>query len=77
MTLNILYIINKDFERATNLAFSPRNSLYISKNDGFFDNNYNQQRDTIVNLNTLAQLGRDKYSKKQLAMIKAAQQSED
>lgn len=75
-TLNILYIINKDFERAASLCFSPRNSLYISKNDGFFNNLYNQQRDTVINLNTFVHLGRDRYSKAQLEKIKAAQESD-
>ena len=73
-TLNILYIINKEFARAANLAFNPRNAFHISKNDGFFDNDYNQQRDTIINLNTFIQLGRGYYTPEQLAAIKAAKE---
>ena len=74
-TLNILYIVNKEFAKYASLAFSPRNSLYISKNDGFFNNAYNQLRDTLINLNTFVQLGRRNYSKQQLDLIKIAQES--
>lgn len=73
MTLNILYVINKSFARAASLAFNPRNAMHISKNDGFFDNDYNQQRDTIININTFVQLGRENYSQEQLDAIKRAQ----
>ena len=69
-TLNILYIINKEFAHAASLAFNPRNAMHISKNDGFFDNDYNQQRDVIINLNTFARIGRNAYNKKQLSTIK-------
>lgn len=72
-TLNILYIINKDFAKAASLAFNPRNAMHISKNDGFFDNNYNQQRDTIINLNTFVRLGRSNYTEEDLAAIRRAQ----
>ena len=68
-----MYIINRDFARAASLAFNPRNAMHISKNDGFFDNDYNQQRDTIINMNTFVQLGRDNYSQEQLDAIKRAQ----
>lgn len=47
--------------------------MYISKNDGMFNNSYNHKRDTIINMNTLTQLSRDNYSPEQLARIKAAQ----
>lgn len=73
MTLNILLIINKDFARAASLAFNPRNAMHISKNDGFFDNAYNQQRDTIINMNTFAQIGRKYYTEEELDAIKRAQ----
>ena len=72
-TLNILLIINKDFQVAAENVFNPRNSMYISKNDGMFNNLYNHKRDTIINMNTLVQLSRDKYTPEQIAKIKAAQ----
>lgn len=70
--MNILWIINKEFAHAASLAFNPRNAMYISKNDGLFDNTYNQQRDTIINLNTFVRIGRSFYTPEQLAAIKAA-----
>ena len=72
-TLNILLIINKDFQTAAENVFNPRNSMYISKNDGMFNNSYNHKRDTIINMNTLVQLSRSKYTPQQLASIRAAQ----
>lgn len=71
-TLNILLIINKEFQEAAENVFNPRNSMYISKNDGMFNNSYNHKRDTIINMNTLVQLSKDNYSKKQLEAIKKA-----
>lgn len=72
-TLNIMLIINKDFQLAAENVFNPRNAMYISKNDGMFNNSYNHKRDTIINMNTLSQLSRDKYSPEQIAKIKAVQ----
>ena len=67
-----MLIINKEFARAASLAFNPRNAMHISKNDGLFDNAYNQQRDTIINMNTFIQIGRKYYSEAQLEAIRKA-----
>ena len=72
-TLNILLIINKDFQTAAENVFNPRNSMYISKNDGMFNNSYNHKRDTIINMNTLVQLSREHYTKEQIDRIREAQ----
>ena len=72
-TLNILLIINKDFQLAAENVFNPRNAMYISKNDGMFNNSYNHKRDTIINMNTLVQLSRSRYTPEQIARIRAAQ----
>lgn len=74
-TLNIMLIINKDFQIAADNVFNPRNAMYISKNDGMFNNSYNHKRDTIINMNTLVQLSRSNYSEEQLNAITAAQNS--
>lgn len=47
--------------------------MYISKNDGMFNNSYNHKRDTIINMNTFVQLSRDCYTPEQLEAIHAAQ----
>ena len=70
-TLNILYIINQDFLNISETVFNPRN-MYISKNDGYFSNDYSQQRDTLINVNTLLQLSRSNYSKEDLLLIESA-----
>ena len=36
--------------------------MYISRNDGYFNSDVSMQRDTLINANTLARLGRDTYS---------------
>lgn len=71
--VNIMLIINKDFQTAAEYVFNPRNSMYISKNDGMFNNSYNHKRDTIINMNTFVQLGRSHYSQEQLDKIAQAQ----
>lgn len=69
-----MLIINKDFQTAAEYVFNPRNSMYISKNDGMFNNSYNHKRDTIINMNTFVQLSRDRYSDEQIEKIVQAQQ---
>lgn len=49
--------------------FNPRNSIYISKNDGRFNNAANHQRDTIINTQTLLRLSRKNYSQDNLNKI--------
>lgn len=73
-TLNILLIINKDFQTAAENVFNPRNSMYISKNDGMFNNSYNHKRDTIINMNTFVQLSRSNYTETELQSIRQAQE---
>lgn len=67
--LNILYLINKEYIRRCELVFNPRNCMYISKNDGLFDNDVNQCRDTLVNANSLNNLATP-YTDYELTMIK-------
>lgn len=70
-TLNILLIINEDFLKAAYRVFNPAQAMLISKNDGYFNNDYNMQRDTIINSSTMMHLSRDKYSEAQLKAIAA------
>lgn len=67
--LNVLYIINDDFRRLAHRMFNPRNALYISHNDGQFDNDLNHSKDTIINFNTLMRYGRSAYSQEDLNAI--------
>ena len=36
--------------------------MYISRNDGYFNSDMSMQRDTLINANTLARLGRESYT---------------
>ena len=36
--------------------------MYISRNDGYFNTDVSMQRDTLINANTLARIGRDTYT---------------
>lgn len=70
-TLNILYLINKAFAERAERIFNPRNAMYISRNDGRFNNDINFARDAIINANAMINLSREKYSKEQIAKIMA------
>lgn len=74
-TLNVMLIINEDFRKAAEVVLNPANAMIISKNDGMFNSDYNHQRDTIINMNTLLRLSRDNYTHDRLERIKAMQAS--
>ena len=67
--LNILLIINKDFKERAMQIFNPRNTMYISRNDGQFNNDVNHQKDTLINTNTFIDIGRGVYSEDEEQMI--------
>ena len=69
--LNLLYIINNDFFQRAYEVFNPRNNQYISHNDGMFNNSVNQQRDTLINANTMIDLGRAHYTPEELHALEA------
>lgn len=60
--LNIMLIISDEFYLRSNQIFNPRNAMYISRNDGKFNNQVNHQKDTIINGNTLMRLGDEIYN---------------
>lgn len=68
--LNILMIISEAFYKRADQIYNPRNAMYISRNDGKFNNSVNHQRDTIINTNTFIRLGRSMYTKEMLDNIK-------
>ena len=69
-TLNVLYIVNKDFYRAASKTLNPRNAMMISKNDGYLNKGVLPQRDTLINSTGLLYLSRYNYSAEQLEKIK-------
>ena len=72
-TLNILYLINKDFIEAAEKVINPRNAMQISRNDGMFNSDVNHSRDILINATTMVYLSRDQYDEEKLAKIKALQ----
>ena len=76
-TLNILAIINKEFEKFAMISFNPRNNFQISKNDGMMNKSVNHQRDIIINSNSLMQLSRSHYSESHIKYIKQLQSMEN
>ena len=64
-----MLIINKDFLNAAHRVFNPAQAMVISKNDGYFNNDYNMQRDTVINSSTMMHLSREYYTQDQLDMI--------
>ena len=45
--------------------------MYISRNDGYFNTDVSMQRDTLINANTLARVGRETYSPEEASNLKA------
>lgn len=70
--LNILYIINQSFYNAAFRVLNPKNAMYVSRNDGKFNNDVNHTKDTLINLNSLVRLARPNYSQEQLERIERA-----
>lgn len=69
--LNILLPINETFIQKMEETFSPRNCLYLSRNDGLFNTAVSMQRDTLINANTLAILGKDQYTEEEVSEFNA------
>lgn len=68
--LNIYYIVNEAFFRRCYQVINPRNSMNISNNDGKSNSSLLPYKDTLINSNTMLNLGRSKYSAAQLKKIK-------
>lgn len=71
--MNIMYIINKDFEERASKVLNPRNAMMISRNDGKFNSAVNHFKDTYVNLNALIYTGRDAYTDADIDRIRELQ----
>lgn len=67
--LNIKLLFNKEFADACERIYSPRNAFCISRNDGRMNSSINIFKDTVINLNALIGLCRDKYSQEQRQRI--------
>ena len=72
-TLNIMLIINDEFLINAARLFNPRLSMQISYNDGMFNANMALQTDTMICINSFAQLGLDSMSQEDIDAIEACQ----
>lgn len=67
--LNVFHILNDAFFLRAYEVFNPRNAMYISRNNGLLNNSIMVQRDTLINTNTLNDIGYQTYTDKELANI--------
>lgn len=67
--LNVLLIINEEFRKQAELILDPRNSMFISKNDGLLESSMVHSKDSLININSLISIGRKKYSDNQVEEI--------
>jgi hypothetical protein len=70
-TLNIKLLYNKDFDRACEATYSPRNAFCISRNDGTFNKMVSPIKDTLINLNALTHMTHKNYSPEQMQRLNA------
>lgn len=66
---NVFMIINDAFFEHAFRVFNPRNAMYISRNDGYFNIQLCIRRDTVINSNAFMHLGRSNYNPQQLEKI--------
>lgn len=71
--MNIMYIINKEFERRAEICLNPRNAMMISRNDGKFNSMVNHFKDTYVCLNAMVFQSRDAYTADEIEHIRHLQ----
>ena len=67
--LNILLLLNKVFYSKAFDIFNPRNAFYISNNDGYFNTSVCIKKDTLINTNSMIQLGRKFYTSEDINKI--------
>lgn len=67
--------MNQTFIRLAWEKFNPRNAMYISRDNGYFNANASMQRDTLINANTLARLGRENYTQEEIAKFDRIQKA--
>lgn len=72
--MNILWIINEDFYHNVRKVFNPRDSMFISRNNGYVDESMFHSRETLMNWNSHHMLGMDGYTPEELEMIKRIKQ---
>ncbi|MNI93047.1 hypothetical protein D3C81_1805190 [compost metagenome] len=54
--LNVISLKTKESEEAFDKAFNPRKNMYISRNDGLFNNDFNLLKDQMIGLNEFSNI---------------------
>ena len=67
--LNVYYIISSAFFKRANQVLNPKNSMYISNNDGKLNPAVIPDKDTLINSTAMIRLSRHKYTPEQLELI--------
>ena len=70
-TLNIKLLLNKQYDKACEAIYSPRNAFCISRDDGMFNNDVNILKDTVINIEAFQHMTRNNYTESQLNKIYA------
>lgn len=70
--LNVYYIINEAFFIRSFQVLNPRNSMYISNNDGKLNSDLIPGKDTLINGTCMMRMGRKIYTPEDMAKIKNA-----
>ena len=70
--MNVYYIINEAFFIRAFQVLNPRNSMYISNNDGKLNSYLVPGKDTLINGNCLLRMGRSNYTPEDMAKIQNA-----
>lgn len=68
--LNIWFPINKEYVKRAEISLNPRNAMYISKNDGMFNNAINHCKDLLITTNSFVHRSREYYTEDELKAIK-------
>lgn len=72
--LNIYYIINRPFFLRAYQVLNPRNSMYVSNNDGKLNSDLIPERDILILSNTMRRLGNDCYTQEDMDKINRIKQ---
>lgn len=71
-TLNVLLLWNKQFIEYAEALFNPRNAMMVDFNDGYTNSSYMIQRDSLINVNSYTDIGKEAYTAEQILAIKKA-----
>lgn len=72
--LSVKLLLNKEFDKACEEVYSPRNAFCISRDDGLFNMAVCIFKDLVINTEALLHMTRKNYSAEQLAKIKYLQE---